>query len=169
MPELNVLDPFPRASNRRLSPTDRLDGPGKAHLVRPYPACNHPLRYHAGAGLACHPLCQAPTVVLAGLHFAIDAFKNFLATRKPGWIVGPYLFDQFLHLISIGVVALPIMSSLPTSQTTLTCILGYPLYRLSPGDLRLVHHRAVLAPATPPTGRLYRPLVGPASSCEAGF
>ena len=113
MPELNVLDPFPCASNRRLSPTDRLDGPGEAHLVRPYPACNHPLRYHAGAGLACHPLCLAQLLVLAGLHFAIDAFKNFLATRKPGWIVGPYLFDQFLHLISIGVVAFWIMSSPP--------------------------------------------------------
>lgn len=52
-------------------------------------------------------------LALAGLHFAIDAFKNYLATHKPGWVVGPYFFDQFLHLVSIWIVATWIMSSPP--------------------------------------------------------
>ncbi len=52
-------------------------------------------------------------LALAGLHFAIDAFKNYLATHKPGWVVGPYFFDQFLHLVSIWMVATWIMSSPP--------------------------------------------------------
>lgn len=44
-------------------------------------------------------------LVLAGIHFLIDAFKNFMARRKPTWIVAPYLWDQGLHLISLVLVA----------------------------------------------------------------
>lgn len=44
-------------------------------------------------------------LVLAAMHFTIDAFKNWLAVARPGWVSGPYIFDQFLHLVSILVVS----------------------------------------------------------------
>ena len=43
-------------------------------------------------------------LMLAGIHFAIDAFKNRMNVTHPESLVGFYLFDQFLHLLSlIGV------------------------------------------------------------------
>jgi hypothetical protein len=44
-------------------------------------------------------------LALAGIHFAIDAFKNLMARLRPTWVVAPYLWDQGLHLISIWIVA----------------------------------------------------------------
>jgi len=58
-------------------------------------------------------------LALAGLHFAIDSFKNFLARRRPGWVVGPYLFDQVLHLTSIWLVAAWIGSGDPAAHSFL--------------------------------------------------
>lgn len=43
-------------------------------------------------------------VAIAACHFIIDAFKNFLSRRRPQWVVGPYVFDQFLHLGSLILV-----------------------------------------------------------------
>lgn len=43
-------------------------------------------------------------LLLAGVHLLIDYFKNWLSRTRPDWVVGPYLFDQLLHLISILVV-----------------------------------------------------------------
>jgi hypothetical protein len=40
-------------------------------------------------------------LALAAVHYAIDTLKNLLNHRRPGWVVGPYFLDQFLHLLSI--------------------------------------------------------------------
>lgn len=52
-------------------------------------------------------------LLLAISHFAIDSFKNLLARRRPQWVAGPYLFDQFLHILSIWAIGLWIEASLP--------------------------------------------------------
>src|SRR5262249_72686 len=52
-------------------------------------------------------------LALAVAHFAIDAFKNFLARRRPQWVNGPYLFDQLLHLLSIWAIAAWATAKLP--------------------------------------------------------
>ena len=38
-------------------------------------------------------------------HFGIDTWKNVLSKLKPQWVIGGYLQDQVLHLISILLVA----------------------------------------------------------------
>ena len=43
-------------------------------------------------------------LLLVACHFGIDAFKNLMAKIRPRWLLGPYLFDQLLHLISIVLV-----------------------------------------------------------------
>jgi hypothetical protein len=45
-------------------------------------------------------------LTLASIHFAIDAFKNRMNIVRPQSLVGFYLFDQFLHLLSLIGVAL---------------------------------------------------------------
>jgi hypothetical protein len=45
-------------------------------------------------------------LALAAAHFAIDTFKNLLATYRAQWIAGPYLFDQLLHIVSIWAIGL---------------------------------------------------------------
>jgi hypothetical protein len=52
-------------------------------------------------------------LALAAAHFAIDAFKNLLAKRRPQWINGPYLFDQLLHILSIWAIAAWATAKLP--------------------------------------------------------
>jgi len=42
---------------------------------------------------------------VAGLHFGIDWLKNQQAKYRPGWVIGPYLFDQLLHGLSLLAVA----------------------------------------------------------------
>src|SRR4029079_4542500 len=59
-------------------------------------------------------------LALAATHFAIDAFKNFLARRRPHWVNGPYLFDQLLHLISILAISYWANATLPA---------GWPIER----------------------------------------
>ncbi|HMN26529.1 MAG TPA: DUF3307 domain-containing protein [Caldilineaceae bacterium] len=44
-------------------------------------------------------------LAVAVLHFAIDTWKNILARRWPQWIIGGYLQDQALHVISLLLVA----------------------------------------------------------------
>jgi len=46
------------------------------------------------------PAVSAVTV----LHFAIDIWKNVLSKRRPQWVIGGYLQDQLLHLLSLFVV-----------------------------------------------------------------
>lgn len=41
---------------------------------------------------------------LSFIHFAIDVLKNQIWQRWPHWVVGPYLFDQGLHIASILLV-----------------------------------------------------------------
>ncbi len=64
-----------------------------------------------------HTVALSPyLLVLAICHFAIDAFKNLLAWRKPQWMVGPYLFDQLLHWITIVAVAAWMATDVPLTQ-----------------------------------------------------
>ena len=44
-------------------------------------------------------------LLLAAIHYLIDSFKNWLSRARPQWINGPYIFDQFLHLLSLIGVA----------------------------------------------------------------
>lgn len=56
----------------------------------------------AGRGL---PILWPYLVALAVIHYAIDSFKNWLSRARPRWVNGPYIFDQFLHLLSMLLVA----------------------------------------------------------------
>lgn len=51
-------------------------------------------------------------VGLAAIHYAIDYFKNWLSSVRPQWVNGPYIFDQFLHLLSLIAVTLWIGATL---------------------------------------------------------
>ncbi|MGH6636235.1 MAG: DUF3307 domain-containing protein [Gammaproteobacteria bacterium] len=44
-------------------------------------------------------------VVLTGLHFVIDLWKNVLSRLRPRWVIFSYLKDQVLHLLSILAIA----------------------------------------------------------------
>ena len=44
-------------------------------------------------------------LILALIHFGLDFGKNQLALYKPTWIILPYLLDQVLHILSIGLIA----------------------------------------------------------------
>lgn len=59
-------------------------------------------------------------LVVAILHFCIDAFKNFLGRRRPQWVIGPYIFDQFLHVSSLLLVSIWMAQTveLPSWQVT---------------------------------------------------
>ena len=52
-------------------------------------------------------------LALAAMHFAIDAFKNWLGRVRPDAVSGPYILDQFLHLISLLLVAVWITAAVP--------------------------------------------------------
>ncbi len=45
-------------------------------------------------------------VAVAVFHFFIDAFKNYLSSARPHWIIGPYIFDQVLHFSSLILVSI---------------------------------------------------------------
>lgn len=49
---------------------------------------------------------------LAAIHYAIDYFKNWLSRVRPQWVNGPYIFDQFLHLLSLVSVILWIRATI---------------------------------------------------------
>ena len=44
-------------------------------------------------------------LLLAALHFGIDAFKNEMSNTRPQWVIGSYLGDQGLHLLAALLVA----------------------------------------------------------------
>ncbi len=55
-------------------------------------------------------LLYAPQVwpfmfLLAGLHFLIDFIKNHISSYKPPWVIASYFIDQFVHLISLILIA----------------------------------------------------------------
>lgn len=52
-------------------------------------------------------------LLLAALHFVIDVLKNLFFKYRPQWVAGPHLFDQFLHLLSILLVASLIQRAVP--------------------------------------------------------
>lgn len=54
-------------------------------------------------------------VTLAVIHYCIDAFKNWLSSVRPQWVNGPYIFDQFLHLLSLIGITLWIANRLDPS------------------------------------------------------
>ena len=64
----------------------------------------------AGTG---RPVLWPFLIALAAMHFAIDAFKNWFGRVRPELISGSYIFDQFLHLISLLVVTVWINTALP--------------------------------------------------------
>lgn len=44
--------------------------------------------------------------LLVIIHFMIDFGKNYINKIKPNWIIGPYLIDQLIHIISIIFVSI---------------------------------------------------------------
>ncbi len=50
---------------------------------------------------------------LSFVHLGIDLFKNEVWRRRPDWVVGPYLFDQVLHVTSILVISALIERAAP--------------------------------------------------------
>jgi hypothetical protein len=53
------------------------------------------------------PIVLGITIV----HFGIDAIKNYLMSRYPERVIGPYFLDQFLHVISLVVAGLLIQGT----------------------------------------------------------
>ncbi len=110
-----------------------------AHLLADYPLQTNwmvqakrtwpGLTLHVGIHLAVMLVLTAPSfaqswpflLMLAALHFAIDSLKNILACRRPHWVTGPYLFDQFLHLLAIGLVAALMAHAVPAGNP----LIGY--------------------------------------------
>ncbi len=45
-------------------------------------------------------------LLLAAIHFSIDAGKNWLNVHRPDWVIGPYLVDQGLHYLSLIGISL---------------------------------------------------------------
>jgi len=43
-------------------------------------------------------------LALALVHFAIDALKYSLGSRRPGWVTAPYFIDQAVHVLSVLLV-----------------------------------------------------------------
>lgn len=65
-------------------------------------------------------------LLLAGSHFAIDMLKNLFFKYRPQWVIGPHLFDQFLHLLSILLIANWIQGAVP--ETLLPERHVWPIY-----------------------------------------
>lgn len=111
-----------------------------AHLIADYPLQTDwlvsvkrtwwGLALHVGVHLAVLLVMAGPAlpqlwlyaVGLAAIHYCIDYFKNWLSSVRPRWINGSYIFDQFLHLLSLIGVTLWIGFTLPT-ETTLPALL----------------------------------------------
>lgn len=102
-----------------------------AHLLGDYPLQPNWMVgiKRSWAGLALHilthlavllvlvrPSLMAVWPYLLGLslvHFIIDIFKNQVWQRHPDWVVGPYLFDQGLHVVSIFLIGSLIEQAAP--------------------------------------------------------
>jgi hypothetical protein len=121
-----------------------------AHFVADYPlqpywmvkAKQNPwvLGLHASIHLATMLLLVGPgraatwplLLLVAIVHFLIDAVKNEVTRRKPSWVVIPYLVDQGVHYITLGLAALlmerfvsPV--NLLFDRTTLIYLIGFML------------------------------------------
>jgi hypothetical protein len=71
-------------------------------------------------------------LALAAIHFGIDTFKNLLNKYRPQWVVGPYIFDQLLHLSSFLLIIVWIERTrpaitLPVARPWLLYAIGYLL------------------------------------------
>ena len=71
-------------------------------------------------------------LVLALLHLVIDTGKNSLNKLQPKWVIMPYLLDQFLHFVAMGVIGVWIGSRLDEQLFAphpfwLVLIIGYLL------------------------------------------
>ena len=53
-------------------------------------------------------------LMVAVIHFAVDAGKTMLARIRPEWVIAPYLIDQVLHFLTIFWV----VSLMPPDLTT---------------------------------------------------
>lgn len=109
-----------------------------AHLIGDYPFQPNWMVgiKRTWAGLALHSLTHLgvllvlarpsiliiwPYLVVLGLiHFGIDLLKNQVWQWRPQWVVGPYLFDQVLHLLSILLVTYWIELAAPGASYVLS-------------------------------------------------
>ncbi|MGE5222346.1 MAG: DUF3307 domain-containing protein [Omnitrophica WOR_2 bacterium] len=71
-------------------------------------------------------------LVLAGVHFIIDSSKNMVNVLRPEWVAGPYVIDQAVHFLSVGLVAAWIgrtftLPSMLISQDLAILAMGYLL------------------------------------------
>ena len=94
-----------------------------AHLLGDYPlqtdqlviAKKHlpGLAFHIGIHWVVMMLLFLPVIgiawpyilVVAIVHFSIDAFKNFLGRRRPQFVIGSYILDQTLHMSSLLLIS----------------------------------------------------------------
>jgi hypothetical protein len=71
-------------------------------------------------------------LALAAIHFGIDTLKNLINKYRPQWVVGPYIFDQLLHLLSFPLIVAWIERTrpaitLPVARPWLLYAIGYLL------------------------------------------
>jgi len=81
--------------------------------------CVHLILLFVLAGPAL-PAIWLYLVALAAFHYAIDFLKNWLGRIRPHWVNGPYIFDQFLHLLSLIAATFWIRSSFDPPALDLT-------------------------------------------------
>lgn len=55
-------------------------------------------------------------ITITIIHFFIDVGKNLVWKWRPQWVTGPYLVDQFLHYLTIALVAIWINQSVASDQ-----------------------------------------------------
>jgi hypothetical protein len=60
------------------------------------------------------PLLWPYILLVAFLHLLIDVFKNWVWARWPDWVAGPYLFDQFLHALTLLLVVALVKRAYPS-------------------------------------------------------
>jgi hypothetical protein len=58
-------------------------------------------------------------IALAVIHFGIDFSKNLLNKARPQWVILPYIIDQTIHYLSIGLVTYWIWTSYGSLNWTL--------------------------------------------------
>lgn len=75
---------------------------------------------HAGIHLALMLILVGPErtrlwpflSLLAGVHLFIDLGKNVVYKIRPDWVVAPYIVDQCLHYVTIGITSAWIQAAL---------------------------------------------------------
>ena len=63
-------------------------------------------------------------LALAGIHLVLDIGKTQLGKIRPNWVIGPYLADQIIHLLTILAIAILIRQQVGES---------FPLRQIRPG------------------------------------